>query len=271
METKHFEAMEGMEQNLQLIFSFVGPGEWIFMAPVKRIWRTKYAEAYTSRTTHWKAVLQSETRIEMVHLAGITPRIRDFYLGRWATSCHVILKAIKLSWVWNTMDAGICSGAAQKGRLSFLRELHEDHGISLGAYIEYHAAVAPTSEVLTWLRDTNIGDWSEEGMQAILRYVAMYGRIENGIWLRQHAGLRGWPKDVIYCAAQHNQVPFIVWAKSEGCGWGEWKLEYCIELSKRGIDCKETLEWLHAFMDFPCFGFLEDVEEYQEQDTDADY
>lgn len=156
---------------------------------------------------------------------------------------------------------------ARRGQLSWLRRLCSDeYGFSCESDIFYAAAQAPTPEVLSWLRGEFLGDnvWSGTLKLGLMFKAATCGRIENYQWLRDEQqqaddeDLNEWHELTILAAAHGNHLPFIQWARAEGCPWGPCATTLCRlwsslpHLQAWLHPTEDTLRWLHAQDDFPC-------------------
>jgi hypothetical protein len=249
-------ALKEHEGVLAAVLDFVGKGEWIFIAAVSKVWRERYAaQTEGHKRTRWATALANVPRLEMAYeFYGRTALDLHHWrgmrrLGGVAGDIEVILRARSLLGL-KCDGRQLCHGAAMEGRLRLLQQLHLEHGCHLGNDIASSAAKAPTPQVLAWLRSINVGEWDDPKMEKLMHWAAIYGRVDNGRWLRDVAGARIWPEWALYSAARFNHLAFIHWAIEEGCGWGEWP-SCCKEIQSRPHTA-EMLEWLHSQDGFPC-------------------
>lgn len=234
------------------VVQFVGRGEWIFVAKVSKLWRESYREVEPEKKTTFSARYRTVSRLKLSHCnspAGLSSA--KGRLGRFAGSIEVLLAARYLGMEW---DEEICYGAAKEGRLDLLQSLHLKHGCPLGAAIGWHAARAPTPNILQWLNGIKPCDywWNQQGMRKMMYCAAIHGRIENGRWLRACGGA-DWHEQTISRAAHHNQLAFIQWARGiERCSWGWWPDHRSCNRMKNDSHCADMFDWLHDQEDFPC-------------------
>jgi hypothetical protein len=142
------------------VLSFVGRGEFLFVAMVCREWRS----IYTSRVDEFKGTwpplaISSLPRFKLALYAGgldlnmncqselISPQPLGWWMGRFS-SIDVIRLAREKGLIFGPH---MCEGAAFAGRLSLLQDLHINHECSLGHQIVEFSMYAPSVEVLDWL------------------------------------------------------------------------------------------------------------------------
>jgi hypothetical protein len=61
----------GSERAMALVLGFVGKGEWLFLAPVSKLWRDIYAKLETQRRTSMIAAFENVARLEEANAAGL--------------------------------------------------------------------------------------------------------------------------------------------------------------------------------------------------------
>jgi hypothetical protein len=243
---------------VDVVFSFLGKGHWLFAAGVCRFWKQRYAKCY-GRKTSPVAAIASVGCLEMGITSGLdlgtekipwvfadrgikAPRLETLrYLMGARADAEVILLAKSKGMV---CDTEICAGAARAGRLEVLKRLHLEHQFPIDdELINYCAVKAPTPAVLEWLAQIGRGSWTEESLLDIMHYAAYCGRVGSCKWLMEKFALQLEDFMLIYSAACGNHIDFIKWALSNDCP-SNWYDGACADAMLEGAT-RETIEWLH--------------------------
>jgi hypothetical protein len=161
-----FVALTAMEEALtnagilQIIFSYEGPGSWLFIPPVSKLWKhcyeqldvaplqRCYPEAHvTIRLTAYGAAFRSLSRFHMACEHGLqayfATQDAQERAGAWC-DVSTLLAAQKLG--LKVTDSYI-EYAAASGRLDVLKHLHTDQEVKLPTDVSSYAAAHNRSAV----------------------------------------------------------------------------------------------------------------------------
>jgi hypothetical protein len=210
---------------LKQVLSYAGAGEFIYSAPISKLWLDCYRavpvhqldEKDTVEQEHdfevvpqltlKRAVFASAARVKLAHELGLQFDSEQegkcqFYTGRIA-SVSVLAEAHRLGLPFST---NLPNGAAYSGELSTIIWLHTEHDCALNN---------ETSNV------------SAEG-----------GRIEVLQWLKQQGMV--FDADTMSCAVLHSQTSTCAYLHDEGCPWND--LTVFMAAYRMYWD---TVRWLH--------------------------
>jgi hypothetical protein len=218
---------------LKQVLSYAGAGEWIFYAPISKLWLECYraVPAHEARKddtvmqrhdlpvvpemTLRRAVYASAARVKLVHELGLcfsTDSVRlQFYTGRVA-NIAVLDETHRLGMPVSTHTL---NGAAYSGELPTVIWLHTEHSCALDSKTSEYSAGGGHIEVLRWLK--------EQGM-VFTRYTmnaaAMHGQI--GPWptcAYLHAESCPCDELTVYHAALAKHWDIVCWLHEHGCPW----------------------------------------------------
>jgi hypothetical protein len=148
---------------LQYIFSYEGPGSWLFISPVCKLWKELYEQLNPAplqasyphaniHTTAFECVFQSPSRLRLACEHGLQAYFATELLQLKAgLRCDVptLLAAQELGL---QVSDSLISCAAGSGRLDVLQLLHVEQGMQLPANVSNGAAALARVDVLLWLR-----------------------------------------------------------------------------------------------------------------------
>jgi hypothetical protein len=240
---------------LREIFSYVGFGHWLYLAPVCKRWHAEYKElaaelidqpprdlefrhrycqehaADCVNVTFWRAAFSSAECLEVAVAAGLEllepedASVREMYqfeqlhkqLGRFG-SCSLLLHARQqYSVPWSEL---LCAGAAQSGDLSKLQSLH------INQQCPWYGG-APC--IMTAERNVAIcAEGSGNGV-AILRWLEEEGVAMPSLTL------------AIFAAA-YGRLSTLQFLEAEGCTFEKFWTP-CLNAALNGQ--LEVLQWLH--------------------------
>jgi hypothetical protein len=155
---------------LQTIFSYVGPGHWLFLSTVSSLWYELYSALASlilpgnafydenitcvSEMTLYSSVFASASRLRLAHNCSLDSRTLNYaYAAGACADFATLMAALELGAPWL---AGILYGAAAVGSVSKLAWLHTQQHCQLPADIGEYAAQGGSIEVLMWLKQHDI-------------------------------------------------------------------------------------------------------------------
>jgi hypothetical protein len=240
---------------LQNIFSYAGPGTWLFVGPVRKLWKHWYMQLdpapllqsfpdATIHTTMYGAAFRSLARFHLSCEHGLQAVFARNLLQQIAGAlCDVpiLLAAQKLG--FQVTDA-FFSGAAAYGNLAILRFVHTTQRVQLPAYVGHRAAAAAQMDVLQWLLEVGFAFDEDtanaacaDGQAAALLWVldngcpvdvlrmygtaACYGNV-NILDLLQEQDLLPVPRllsDVLQVAGINGQLAAAQWCRQREAEW----------------------------------------------------
>jgi hypothetical protein len=146
------------------IFSYEGPGSWLFFSPVCKLWKQLYEQLDavplqkiypnpTIRLTAYETVFQSPQRLQLACEHGLRARFASEVLQTSVgASCDVptLLAAREFDF---QATGHFFRSAAATGQLAVLKLLHTGQGVQLPANISTFAAANDRMDVLRWLQE----------------------------------------------------------------------------------------------------------------------
>jgi hypothetical protein len=256
------------DELLNVVFSFVGGGDYLYTGGVCRRWRGRYiqycaqnsaSEFDAKLVTRHRSVLMTESRLQLALISGLL--LEGYTFDSWTRADLIcgqslepteVLTLLRLHGVpWSTL---LCDGAAYCNKLALLQWLHT-HSCPWDTWELLNAASAGGSiAMLEWLV-TVTPPWSADLKQFVLNVAARFSRLAVAQWLRAHGA--DWPTAFsVECGHDEAQqrmcwsVVAVQWAQSCGSGWLDWKCEdYAADqygLVNLQQQAAELLEWAHA-------------------------
>jgi hypothetical protein len=173
---KHSRASSTIFSNrniLQHVLRFVGAGEYIFAAPISKLWLFYYKQqaayklkafetcskqdfAVVPQMTTRRATLVSVARLRLAHMCGLRFNADStelqFETGRLA-SIVVLAEAHRLGMQFTSH---VADGAAASSDLSKLEWLHREHKCPLGISTSIQACVNSDIPMLQWLQQQGV-------------------------------------------------------------------------------------------------------------------
>jgi hypothetical protein len=215
---------------LKEVLSYVRTGEFIFYAPISKLWLECYRAVpahelvgkntacrkqnlkVLSMMTLRRAVYVSVARLKVAYAAGL--RFDDdslkmqVYTGSIASRA-VLAEAHKLGL---QLSSYTLSGAAGAGELFTVIWLYYEHNCALNSQVDAYSAGGGRIEVLKWLKQQGI----------VFDEVTVYSAAMAG----QHftcgyllsEGCR-WDESAVYAAALNSHWDTVRWLHAQGCPW----------------------------------------------------
>jgi len=224
------------QELLEECLSFLGPGNYLFVADVCRSFRDAYAAAALSYA------YARPTQTDLGEIVASVPRVQ-MALREWERAALTNRNNIKLKWrgrkvmIWKA----IVECAAWKGNLSVLAWAKENENCNWntpttsGACGE--AARGGNLQVLQWLRFVGRcrwGSWDDE----TCKNAAAGGHLRVLQWA--HRNGCPWFEQTCSWAARHGHLEILQWARRNGCPWTSWTCAYAAEAGQF-----ELLKWAH--------------------------
>jgi hypothetical protein len=242
---------------LQRVLSFVGPGHWLFLATVSRLWKELYARVAANelsklscnddpeeeeeeegslmcapQMTLYSAVFSSPARVKLAQQCGLDNSTAAYQCSAGMHSSTDTLAAAQelgMNYTHFTM-----MGAAKGNQLPVLQFLHA-LGCPLHEAVAAAAAKRGDLKMLRWLREQGCkwDDWY------ICDYAASSGNIEMAAWVKQEPYMVCDHYAMIAAAAK-GHTAMCEYLRAELCPWAA---EAC-EAAAR-YNHVHTLRWLH--------------------------
>jgi hypothetical protein len=184
---------------LQNILSYAGPGTWLFVGTVSKLWKQLYEQVdpapllrsfpdATVHTTMYGAAFRSLARFPLAcdhGLQALFARTLLQQVARALLDVPMLLAAQELGF---QMTDACFSGAAAYGNLAILKFLHTTQGAQLPAYVGHRAAARAQMHVLQWLLEVTFA-FDEDTANA----ACADGQAAALLWVLDH----GCPVDVL--------------------------------------------------------------------------
>jgi hypothetical protein len=210
---------------LRTIFSYVGPGHWLFLSTVSSLWRELYsalASLYIPRAgffdnditcvpkmTLYSSVFASASRVRLAHDCSLDNSTR-YYL--YAAGVHAdIATLVTVHELGAPWSANMVCGVAFGGSVFKLEWLHTQQHCQLPADISKHAAKGGSIEVLMWSKQQRIS-FSKESCAAAADC--------NQLVALQFLHAEGCALDAALCnvAARTESLDVLRWLIQQGVG-----------------------------------------------------
>jgi hypothetical protein len=149
---------------LQLILSYEGPGSWLFISPVCKLWKHWYEqldpvplrESYPHadiRLTAYGAAFESLSRLRLACECGLQALFANEILQQRAGSWCDVPTLLAAQELGLKVTNSFMRYAAAAGRLDVLQLLHTDQGVQLPADVGGCASFHARKDVLRWLQE----------------------------------------------------------------------------------------------------------------------
>jgi hypothetical protein len=227
------------------VLTYAGAGEFIFYAPISKLW----LECYRAVPTHdlqesdtigqfddlpvvpemtlWRAVFASASRVKLAHELGLRFDDEDeklqFYVGSLACIA-VLVEAHRLGMPLST---DMLDGAACSGKLSTVIWLHKEHNCELNDIHETSRWCAGEGhvDVLRWLKQQG-AEFNEGTMLS----AAMYGQQATCAYLLSEGC--SWHVNAVYAAAIMKHWDTVRWLHEHDYPWDFDQT--CVTAAERG-------------------------------------
>jgi hypothetical protein len=215
---------------LKQVLSYAGAGEFIFYAPISKLWLECYRGVPPHRVkkktifgkeqivdvlphmTLRRAVFSSAARVKLAHTLGlqfgIETKEQRFYIGSVACEA-VLMEAHRLGMRFST---DVLNGAASVGELSTVIWLYTEHNCALNSTTSDWCAKGGHINVLWWLKQQGT-DFDAKTMSS----AAMNGQESTCAYL--HSEGCSWDAFSPYAAAVGKHWGTVRWLHEHGCPW----------------------------------------------------
>eukprot|EP00953_Heterococcus_sp_UTEX-ZZ885_P041757 21281-Heterococcus_DN1.PRE.3 len=215
---------------LNQVLSYAGAGDYIFYAPISKLWLVCYRAVPAhelkedntversqdfqvgARLTLRRAVFASAPRVKLAHELGLRFNLdgRDLQIYTGAQACEAALaEAHRLGMA---LTAHTLNGAAFSGELSKIIWLHLEHKCALHRESGAHGARGGHIEVLRWLKKKGAVFGNDTMITA-----AFNGHTKACAHLR--AERCAWDTTATYIAAMNEHWETVRWLHEHGCPW----------------------------------------------------
>jgi hypothetical protein len=228
---------------LKQVLSYSGAGEFIFYAPISKLWLACYRAVPAHevmgkdtacckqdfkalpKMTLRRAVYASAARVKVAHAAGLRfdadGKELQFYSGRNATVA-ALAEAHRLGMPFSTSTM---NGAAYSGELSTVIWLNTVHECAFNADTTTCSARRGHIEVLRWLKQQ--GAAFDAGT---MFYAALHGQQLACAYLRAEGC--DWDEAATYGAAFNCHWGTVRWLHEQGCPWVPKQM--CLKAAQQG-------------------------------------
>jgi hypothetical protein len=215
---------------LKQVLSYAGAGEFIFYAPIRKLWlecyravpdyqlngkdttKRKHDLAVVANMTLRRAVYASAARVTQAHELGLRFDADgtglQFYTGKVAAVAP-LTEAHRLGM---RLSPTMLEGAALSGKLSTVIWLHTKRNIVLRSGIYACTAAEGHVEVLRWLKQQG-AELDERAMLA----AAVGGQQETCAYLLSEGC--SWHVNAVFAAALREHWDTVRWLHEHGCPW----------------------------------------------------
>jgi Ankyrin repeats (3 copies) len=250
------------DQLLDEVFSYVGAGEYIYLAGVCRRWKGRYIklcynQAAVGQTdklrTSYKSSIVTAARLQLALRSGLT--VQELVEGERRFAEDVIrysinpISVLSLAKVYD-LRWSVCypEVAAEANNLELLQWLHE-HGCKWRAYeVLIAAAASGNTDMLKWLQQ-HTETWSDAWKTNLLRVAAAHGncaaikflRVQNARWPTQLHEVAAVSLDVNTGNIEELKqrcwpVASVALALADGFSWAYYNGD-CQDLAPHLYDC----------------------------------
>jgi hypothetical protein len=213
---------------IQQVFSFLPPGNWLFLGAVCREWRAVYAvqpdkQIYSfsidyksklvtccSESTLYSAAVASPARVRLAHSCGLAIR-HNHKLQAIAGQYADLETLAALHELGMPLDGTVSHAAVLSGRLHILQHLFSEQGPMYNG-VGYYAGRSGSIDMLNWLR-------SQTWWYELNDHNACAGAAEAGhIVALQHLDNEdcGWDNEIVILnAASTGSIELVEWLRVE--------------------------------------------------------
>jgi hypothetical protein len=239
---------------LKQVLSYAGAGEFIFYAPISKLWLECYRAVpahevvrddaicclqnlrVLPKMTLRRAVYASAARVKVAHAAGLRFDADDetlqFYNGRTA-SVAVLAEAHRLGMPVSTSTM---NGAAYSGELSTVIWLYTVHNCAFDTQTSAYSARGGHFEVLRWLKQQGAAFDAD-----IMFSAALHGQKLTCAYLRAEGC--DWDEAAAYGAALNGHWDTVRLLHEQGCPW--FFKQMCLKAAQQGDISSMTYLFQH--------------------------
>jgi hypothetical protein len=235
---------------VQKILDYVGPGHWLFISTVSKLYRDLYKKVKSqhvvsrgrkgvadSNMTLFSSVCASPSRLRLAHSRGygclVNKSLREYYIG-WVADKPTLMTAHELGLVKYSSD--VLTGAVRAGDLTKAIWLHTEQHCELDHdNVCSEAAMGVSIAVLDWLKQSGVAPDSEACNEA-----AFCGHMDVLQYL--HAEGCQLESEVCYSAVYNDDFVMLKWAHEHGAAQDYAQEDMCDRAAKS--HCIEMMAWL---------------------------
>jgi hypothetical protein len=265
---------------LDLVFGYVGLGDYFYTAAVCRSWRGRYitlCKSATSPKTHklytsYRSAITTAARLELaldsnLQIADLQSDSRHFawtvvFLSLEARSVLALARGHGLQW-----SGCLTYVAALKNEFELVRWLYESGCPTHFPDVITFAIKFDRADILAWVRSLAGVRWYAGFLNDSLVEAGRAGSVAAAAWLRTQGA--EWPASFVtwgrFSMPQGSYVCWrwntVKWALANGCTWGDWECRAATREHCHCDDCgrnrshgrercskghaRELLEWAH--------------------------
>jgi hypothetical protein len=260
-----------LENNVivDIVFSYVGIGDYFYTAAVCRNWRGRYITLCNKSTrqqphklcTAFKSAVMTRARLELALEDKLT--VVDLQKDPYAMAQCVVAQSLEPQTVlevaksydmqWSTF---LTREAAYHKRPELLKWLHRcGCPTDLRLVIRY-AIYRDSVDILAWARSIQRAIWDVEFLNRSLVEAGRAGSVAAAAWLRSLGA--EWPVSFaayttdgfLQLRIQCWEVTAVKWAVANGCTWGAWQCQDLADdpLQRDGVTFmyERLLDWQTA-------------------------
>jgi hypothetical protein len=233
---------------LDLVFDYVGAGEYYYVAGVSRRWRGRYLKlcynAAANKEAHklctsYSSALVTANRLQLALRAGLKmAQLREYedfshdvvYSSLEPIAVLTLAKTYDMPW-----PVELCTDAAYSEDVELLKWLHERQCPWNESAVLAETARNDAVEMLKWLQSVT-EPWSQAVKDSILWDAGWLDALDAVKWLTA-AGAQ-WPSSFYGTGTDDYgtvvntcwSARCVQWALAQGCDWGKWK---CLKLAAK--------------------------------------
>jgi hypothetical protein len=261
------------DEILDEVFSFVGLGEYHYVAGVSRRWRGRFiklcyteadADDHEKLCTSYDSALRTATRLQLALNGGLTVAALQENMNN--LGCDIAehslepIEVLKLAKIYDLpWSPTLASNAAFYNKLELLQWLSSVRCPWNVNQTLQSAAYRGSTELLDWLQSQVDKTALTDSARFMLNNAATYDNLEAVQWLRQHAAAEwggSFFDSYLERYSEDNEVEVNMcwskrtaqWALANGCTWGDWQCSMCSAERYTGkyvSQAAELFEWAH--------------------------
>jgi hypothetical protein len=252
---------------LDLVFDYVGAGEYYYVAGVSRRWRGRYLKLCYNAAANKEAhklctstgsALVTASRLQLALRAGLKMTQLQAYTDLSNDVVCLSLDLIAVLTLAKTYDmpwpVELCTDAAYYCDSELLKWLHERQCPWNESAVLAETAKNDAVEVLKWLQSVP-EPWSQAVKDSMLWDAGWSDALDAVKWLIA-AGAE-WPSSFNGTGTDDDgsqvytcwSARCVQWALAQSCAWGKWKCQKLAAKRYYDVDCREQaqelLAWAH--------------------------
>jgi hypothetical protein len=215
---------------LKQVLSYAGAGEFIFYAPISKLWLECYRAVPAHRVKRQKmtegevvvevlpcmtlrrTVFSTAARVKLAHALGLQFSSDDQELQYYTDSMACKTALVEAHRLGMPVTTDVLNSAASTGELSTVIWLYTEHNCALSRLTSVCSASDGQIEVLRWLKQqgevfnaTTMSCAANSGQHATCAYL--------------HSEGCDWNEATVYMAAHYDQCDTVRWIHEYDCPW----------------------------------------------------